>query len=107
MTLRLAPVAAAAAALLIAGALAQTPSGPAVLAPLVAPPVPIALEAEFFRADGVLTRLKVELEHASADYDEAVKALVKACGEGFAPAPTQDKKHLMCQRVTPPPPPAK
>ena len=92
-------------AALVASALAQTPSGPDSLAPLVAPPVPIALEAEYFRTDGVLARLRAELDRANAEYEAAVKALVEVCGAGFVPAPTQDKKHLYCARVTPPPKP--
>lgn len=92
------------AAVLLAGvALAQTPSGPAALAPLVVPPIPMELQAEYFRADGVLARLRADIERAQADYDAAVAALVKACGEGFNVAPTPDRKNLMCVRVTPPP----
>lgn len=83
--------------------LGQTGSGPAALAP--APLIPMELQAEYFRADGVLARLRADLEHAQADYDAAVAAIVKACGTGFNVAPTPDRKNLMCVRVTPPPKP--
>lgn len=65
-------------------------------APKPAPPIPLELQVEFFRTDGALTRLKAEVDHANAEYEAAVAAMVKACGEGFAPTQTQDKKRLYC-----------
>lgn len=60
------------------------------------PEIPIEQQAEYFRTDGVLAHLKLQLDEANADYEAAVKAVVKTCGEGYAPAVSQDKKHLMC-----------
>jgi hypothetical protein len=54
------------------------------------------LQMEYFRTDGALAHLKADLERANAEYDAAVSALVKACGEGNAPTLTQDKKRLFC-----------
>lgn len=70
-----------------------------------APVIPIELQAEYYRADGVLAHLQGELAKANADYEAAVKAILKACGEGFVAAPTDDKKHLYCA-VQPAPPAA-
>jgi hypothetical protein len=61
-----------------------------------APVIAIELQAEYFRTDGVLAHLRADLDKAQAEYEEAVKAVVKACGEGSAPTLTQDKKHLFC-----------
>ena len=61
-----------------------------------APVIPIELQAEYYRADGVLAHLQAELTKANADYEAAVKAIVKACGDGFIAVPTEDKKRLYC-----------
>jgi hypothetical protein len=66
-----------------------------------APVIAIELQAEYFRTDGVLAHLKADLDKAQAEYEEAVKAVVKACGEGSAPTLTQDKKHLFCVAQSP------
>jgi hypothetical protein len=109
------------AALLVAGALAlaQTASGPAGLplgpgaaeqlakdaAAKDAPVIPLELQMEYFRTDGVLAHLRAELAAASAEYDAAVKAMLDACGKGAAPVLTADKKRLFC--VAQPPAPVK
>jgi hypothetical protein len=81
-----------------AAALAQT-GGPVTSggsgAP-AAPVIPVELQLEYFRADGVLAHLRAELADANAEYEAAVKAVVKACGEGSGPVLTADKKHLFC-----------
>jgi hypothetical protein len=80
-----------------AAALAQT-GGPIAAgsgAP-AAPVIPVELQLEYFRADGVLAHLRAELADANAEYEAAVKAVVKACGEGSGPVLTADKKHLFC-----------
>ena len=80
------------------GVLAQAPSGPAGL-PLgagVTEQIPLELQLEYFRTDGIVQRLKAELEHASAEYEAAVAAVVKACGDGATPQMTSDKKRLLC-----------
>jgi hypothetical protein len=106
-------------ALLAAIALAQTASGPAGLplgpgaadqmakdaAAKEQPVIPIELQAEYFRTDGVLAHLRAELAAANAEYEAAVKAMIDACGKGAAPTLTQDKKHLFC--VAQPPAPVK
>ena len=61
-----------------------------------APVIPIELQAEYFRADGVLAHLRADLAQANTDYEAAVKAIVKACGDGAVPVPTDDKKRLYC-----------
>lgn len=102
-------------------ALAQTASGPvtpespkpasgAVAERLAgAPPtakdpvIPIELQMEYFRTDGALAHLRAELDKANAEYEAAVNAMVKACGEGSSPTLTQDKKHLFCVAQAPAP----
>jgi hypothetical protein len=105
------------AALLVAAlvALAQTPSGPAGL-PRGAgvdkdgnllpkeQVIPIELQAEYFRTDGVLAHLRAELAQANAEYEAAVKAMLEACGKGSTPTLTADKKHLFCVAQPPAPP---
>jgi hypothetical protein len=107
------PFALFAALALALAALAQTPSGPAALplGPGAAeqmakeqPVIPLELQMEYFRTDGVLAHLRAELAAASAEYDAAVKAMVEACGKGAAPVLTQDKKRLFCVAQPPAPP---
>lgn len=97
---------------LIAGAaLAQTPSGPAgipsgVHDPVQSPDAPVIaleLQVEYFRTDGVLSRLRAQITAAQADYDAAVAALVKACGAKAQPTLTQDQKRLFCVAIAAPP----
>jgi hypothetical protein len=89
----------------VCAALAQTASGPAGLPAGAgvspngkdpAPVIPLELQLEYFRTDGILSRLRAEIEKASAEYEAAIAAMVKACGEGSAPTLTQDKKRLFC-----------
>lgn len=61
-----------------------------------APVIPIELQAEYFRSDGVLAHLRADLAQANADYEAAVKAILAACGAGYIAVPTEDKKHLYC-----------
>ena len=80
-----------------AAALAQTggPIAGGSGAP-AAPVIPVELQLEYFRTDGVLAHLKAELAEANAEYEAAFKAIVKACGDTSDPLLTQDKKHLFC-----------
>ena len=65
------------------------------------PVIPIELQAEYFRTDGVLAHLRADLAVAQTEYEAAVKAMVEACGKDSAPTLTQDKKHLFCVAQAP------
>jgi hypothetical protein len=93
-------------ALLAISAFAQQASGPANIPPGPGaaaetakdkPPVtPMELQAEYFRTDGILAHMRAEMDKANADYETAIKAMLKACGEHFAPIMAPDKKTLVC-----------
>jgi hypothetical protein len=60
------------------------------------PVIPIELQAEYFRTDGILAHMRAEMDKANTDYEAAVKAMLAACGKGFSPTMTPDKKNLVC-----------
>jgi hypothetical protein len=97
------------AALLALAAFAQTAAPPpapvpGAVIPMAPAAIPIELQAEYFRSDGVLAHLKAEMADAQTDFEAAVKAVVAACGADSAPTLTADRKHLFC--VAKPPAPA-
>jgi hypothetical protein len=68
------------------------------------PEIPAALQAEYFRADGVVAKLKPSgWDEAVADVQKAVIDLQKACGDKFTVSMVDRK--LVC--VTRPTEPAK
>jgi hypothetical protein len=90
LLIALAGIVAIAALAQTGGPIAGGSGGPA------APVIPVELQLEYFRTDGVLAHLKAELAEANAEYEAAFKAIVKACGENSDPLLTQDKKRLFC-----------
>jgi hypothetical protein len=78
---------------------ANVPLGPGAAAEMAKdkpPVIPMELQAEYFRTDGILAHMKAEMDKANADYEAAIKAMLKSCGDHFTPIMAPDKKTLVC-----------
>ncbi len=67
-----------------------------------APVIPASVEAEYYRADGIVAHMQPAWESANADLQRAVENLKKACGDSFLPSPAD--KRLICVAAPKPPP---
>jgi hypothetical protein len=56
--------------------------------------IPIAVQMEFFRADGAAAHAQLALGEAEADLQKAIRAAIAACGSEAAP--TLVNKQLIC-----------
>jgi hypothetical protein len=63
--------------------------------PITPPGIPAEVAAEFFRADGVIGRIKPAWDEAQADLQRAISTLQQVCGEKYQPA--LDGKRLVCK----------
>jgi hypothetical protein len=66
------------------------------------PTISPSLEAEYYRADGIVARMKQTYDAATLDLQKAIVEIQKTCGDKYQP--TVAEKHLVC--VAAPPPPA-